>query len=176
MKLQPHMLYCYNSNPNDTTSMLNYLYMLDSKNAFLFPQFFICNARGKIVKKVLDSRTCNFCADNLRPVSNHPCLVKPCLIYQNGKCVCLGLTSPTQVIALRPELIDIMQDVDVKILPLFVRGKRFTNKYSEKQYLFKTIDGISLDAFLFIDVKTGDYAYFESHNMEGFVIEGREDA
>ena len=35
-KLEPHMLYCYNSNPDDATSTLYYLYMVNDNTAFYF--------------------------------------------------------------------------------------------------------------------------------------------
>lgn len=164
MQLNPHMLYCYNSNPNDITSMLNYLYMIDDKRAFIFPQFWIRGKNTADVRKIVNSRT-----GNLRPVSNYPCIIYPCLIYQNEEYVCLGLTTPTQAIALRPELIDIMQDVDVKILPRFQRGKSYTNKYTGKQYLFRHIDSISIDTFVFIECETRKVRCFKGENMEGFI-------
>lgn len=100
---------------------------------------------------------------------------RPCLIYQNREYVCLGLTTSTYAIALRPELINIMQDVDIKILPVFMRGKRYTNKHTGKQYLFRTIDNVSIDTFIFIELETGQIRCFKGDNMESFVIE-REDA
>ena len=170
MKLKPYMLYCYNSNPDDATSTLYYLYMINDDTAFLFPQFKMLDVTDGEVLRILNSKTCKERVDNLRPDSEHPCDVLPCTIYQEDEYICLGLISLYRTFALYPEKLDMMKDVETRPIPRFTKGKVYKNRYTGKRYEYVSRNGLSWDELLFIDCITCDYAIFNKSSLEAFTM------
>lgn len=165
MKLESHMLYCYNRNPNNAASLLYYLYMIDSNTAFLFPQFKMLDVNDGEVLRIVNSRTCNFCADNLRLTSKYPCYVRPCTIHQDGRYKCLGLTTPCCVFPLYPDILDNMKYVEVNEMPLFTKGAIYKNMYTGKRYEYISQNSFGFDELLFRDCETQDIAIFQGDSL-----------
>ena len=159
-KLEPHMLYCYNRTPEDATSPLYYLYMVDSNAAYLFPQFKLVDINSGEVKRILSIHNHDF-----RLVSKYPCNVLPCLIYQKQRYVCIGLASPCFILPLFPDMLDMMHGTETVILPPFTRGKICVDHNTNKRYEYISQNSFGFDELLFRNCETQDIAIFQGEEL-----------
>ena len=169
-KLEPHMLYCYNRTPEDATSTLYYLYMVDSNTAFLFPHFRMLDITDGYVLLILNSKTWKESVYNLRPAAKYPCDVRPCTIYQKGMYVCLGLMTPYRIFPQFPDMLDCMCSVEVRQIPPFTKGKIYKNTHTGKRYEYISQNGLDFDELLFKECITQDLAIFEKGELEDFAM------
>ena len=167
-KLEPHMLYCYNRTPEDATSTLYYLYMVDSNTAFLFPHFRMLDITDGYVLLILNSKTWKESVYNLRPASKYPCDVRPCTIYQKGMYVCLGLMTPYRIFPQFPDMLDCMCSVEVRQIPPFTKGKIYKNTHTGKRYEYISQNGLDFDELLFKECITQDLSFFEKGELNDF--------
>lgn len=159
MKLESHMLYCYNKNP----CLVYYLYMVDSNTAYLFPQFKRVDVNSVDVKQILD-----FHCHDFRLVSKYPCNVRPCLVYQKQRYVCIGLASPYFILPLFSDMLDMMHSTEAVILPPFTRGKICTDHNTNKRYEYISQNSFGFDELLFRDCETQDIAIFQGDELIAF--------
>ncbi len=170
-KLESHMLYCYNSNPNDATSTLYYLYMVDSNTAFLFPQFKMLDVTDGEVLRIINSKTYKERVDNLRTTSIYPCDMHPCAIYQKGEYKCIGLVTPYRIFPLHPDILSSMEAVKCMYVPPFTKGEIYKNTHTGKRYEYVSHNSISYDELLFTDCDTQDLAVFQGGELIAFDME-----
>lgn len=159
MKLESHMLYCYNKNP----CLIYYLYMVDSNTAYLFPQFKLVDINSGEVKQILSIHNHDF-----RLVSKHPCNVRPCLVCQNQRYVCIGLASPYFILPLFPDMLDMMRSTEAVILPPFTRGKICIDHNTNKRYEYISHNSFDYDDLLFRDCETQDIAIYSGDSLIAF--------
>lgn len=167
-KLEPHMLYCYNRDTDDTTSPLYYLYMVDSNTAFLFPHFRMLDVTDGEVLRIINSKTCNFRVDNLRLTSKYPCDMHPCAIYQDGEYKCIGLVTPYRIFPLYPDILSSMETVRCMHVPPFVKGGTYKNTDTGKRYEYVSQNGLDWDELLFKDCDTQDIEIFQGDELIAF--------
>lgn len=156
MKLESHMLYCYNMNP----CLVYYLYMVDSNTAYLFPQFQRVDINSGEVKRILSLHNHDF-----RLVSKYPCDVRPCTIYQKQRYVCIGLASPYFMFPLCPDMLDMMHSTEAVILPLFTHGKICVDHNTNKRYEYISQNSFGFDELLFKDCETQDIAIYQGDEL-----------
>lgn len=167
-KLEPHMLYCYNRTPEDATSPLYYLYMVDSNTAYLFPQFKLVDINSGEVLRIVNSKTRNFRVDNLRLTSKYPCDMHPCAIYQDGEYKCIGLVTPYRIFPLYPDILSSMETVRCMYVPPFTKGGIYKNTDTGKRYEYVSQNGLDWDELLFKDCDTQDIETFQGDELIAF--------